>query len=653
MKIKKVFLLLLVFLTIIMIEGCTFKPKNYIEILDETITVNMGSSVGFKYKVHGEVTNINIFSQNETIAKYSGGTVIGVKMGETKLFVEYDQGEMIIIPVTVIDKIEYTINLQDRIINDEIYNEFTNELSEFNKRMEESNNIINSGYVKANSTKESFNIKISKSPFYYEEIMDSKTKIIAEEKDKLFSYLIEGNSIDGKTVKRSFVSDNVEFDENKNIISQDLDSLKIQFNSSTGNITREGNVFTLVSHYKDAVIPELEKEIKSLCKTIGLSYDEFGKTVTTRVVTIDDEFCSLFVKMNLELKGEFYTVSSKTEAYQEFSLKPFKKIDIYDGSYKVLNPDKINEVTDITNLNDLITLHPYQINMFLIKAKKGMLVIEDENNYTRELEIELYDLNGNLVSLPVSKNNRMSSNQLKTILVVPEDNDYYISINSRYDSDANIKIKNYEYSTLVDFENNYKITEKFNYEGIIEGKYDFESFEYENESPATRAIYMKNTGESIIYFVDMEINTSDTDDIKILYPGDNILINVEKGKNVFFICNDYKSNEEKEKYNYSIEFDIKYIAPSYQSSYLELGDIIEFKETSSKYKYYIIYLEKGTYYINSSNANIYVLGANSNITIVDSDDDTLGYKKITIIESKNYIIGFSHYTEGDTIKIIK
>lgn len=653
MKIKKVFLLLLVFLTIIMIEGCTFKSKNYIEILDETITVNMGSSVGFKYKVHGEVTNINIFSQNETIAKYSGGTVIGVKMGETKLFVEYDQGEMIIIPVTVIDKIEYTINLQDRIINDEIYNEFVSELNEFTKRMEESNNIINSGYVKANSTKESFNIKISKSPFYYEEKMDSKTKIIAEEKDKLFSYLIEGNSIDGKTVKRSFVSDNVEFDENKNIISQDLDSLKIQFNSSTGNITREGNVFTLVSHYKDAVIPELEKEIKSLCKTIGLSYDEFGKTVTTRVVTIEDEFCSLFVKMNLELKGEFYTVSSKTEAYQEFSLKPFKKIDIYDGSYKVLNPDKINEVTDITNLNDLITLHPYQINMFLIKAKKGMLVIEDENNYTRELEIELYDLNGNLVALPVSKNNRMSSNELKTILVVPEDNDYYISISSLYDSDANIKIKNYEYSTLVDFENNYKITEKFNYEGIIEGKYDFESFEYENESPATRAIYMKNTGESIIYFVDMEINTSDTDDIKILYPGDNILINVEKGKNVFFICNDYKSNEEKEKYNYSIEFDIKYIAPSYQSSYLELGDIIEFKETSSKYKYYIIYLEKGTYYINSSNANIYVLGANSNITIVDSDDDTLGYKKITIIESKNYIIGFSHYTEGDTIKIIK
>ena len=653
MKIKKVFLLLLVFLTIIMIEGCTFKPKNYIEILDETITVNMGSSVGFKYKVHGEVTNINIFSQNETIAKYSGGTVIGVKMGETKLFVEYDQGEMIIIPVTVIDKIEYTINLQDRIINDEIYNEFTNELSEFNKRMEESNNIINSGYVKANSTKESFNIKISKSPFYYEEKMDSSTKIITEEKDKLFSYLIEGNSIDGKTVKRSFVSDNVEFDENKNIISQDLDSLKIQFNSSTGNIIREGNKFTLVSHYKDAVIPELEKEIKSLCKTIGLSYDEFGKTVTTRVVTIEDEFCSLFVKMNLELKGEFYTVSSKTEAYQEFSLKPFKKIDIYDGSYKVLNPDKINEVTDITNLNDLITLHPYQINMFLIKAKKGMLVIEDENNYTRELEIELYDLNGNLVSLPLSKNNRMSSNQLKTILVVPEDNDYYISISSLYDSDANIKIKNYEYSTLVDFENNYKITEKFNYEGIIEGKYDFESFEYENESPATRAIYMKNTGESIIYFVDMEINTSDTDDIKILYPGDNILINVEKGKNVFFICNDYKSNEEKEKYNYSIEFDIKYIAPSYQSSYLELGDIIEFKETSSKYKYYIIYLEKGTYYINSSNANIYVLGASSNITIVDSDNDTLGYKKITIIESKNYIIGFSHYTEGDTIKIIK
>ena len=102
MKIKKVFLLLLVFLTIIMIEGCSFKPKNYIEIIDETITVNMGSSVGFKYKVHGEVTNINIFSQNETIAKYSGGTVIGVKMGETKLFVEYDQGEMIIIPVTVI-----------------------------------------------------------------------------------------------------------------------------------------------------------------------------------------------------------------------------------------------------------------------------------------------------------------------------------------------------------------------------------------------------------------------------------------------------------------------------------------------------------------------------------------------------------------------
>lgn len=653
MRIKKLFLLLLVFLTIIMIEGCTFKPKNYIEILDETITVNMGSSVGFKYKVHGEVTNINIFSQNETIAKYSGGTVIGVKMGETKLFVEYDQGEMIIIPVTVIDKIEYTINLQDRIINDEIYNEFTNELNEFNKRMEESNNIINSGYVKANSTKESFNIKISKSPFYYEEKMDSKTKIIAEEKDKLFSYLIEGNSIDGKTVKRSFVSDNVEFDENKNIISQDLDSLKIQFNSSTGNITREGNVFTLVSHYKDAVIPELEKEIKSLCKTIGLSYDEFGKMVTTRVVTIDDEFCSLFVKMNLELKGEFYTVSSKTEAYQEFSLKPFKKIDIYDGSYKVLNPDKINEVTDITNLNDLITLHPYQINMFLIKAKKGMLVIEDENNYTRELEIELYDLNGNLVALPVSKNNRMSSNELKTILVVPEDNDYYISISSLYDSDANIKIKNYEYSTLVDFENNYKITEKFNYEGIIEGKYDFESFEYENESPATRAIYMKNIGESIIYFVDMEINTSDTDDIKILYPGDNILINVEKGKNVFFICNDYKSNEEKEKYNYSIEFDIKYIAPSYQSSYLELGDIIEFKETSSKYKYYIIYLEKGTYYINSSNANIYVLGASSNITIVDSDNDTLGYKKITIIESKNHIIGFSHYTEGDTIKIIK
>ena len=653
MKIKKVFLLLLVFLTIIMIEGCTFKPKNYIEILDETITVNMGSSVGFKYKVHGEVTNINIFSQNETIAKYSGGTVIGVKMGETKLFVEYDQGEMIIIPVTVIDKIEYTINLQDRTVNNEIYNEFVSELNEFTRRMDESNNIIYSGYVKENSTKESFNIKISKSPFYYEEKMNSGIKIIAEENNKLFSYLIEGNSIEGKTVKRSFVSDKVDFDENQNTIDQDFDFLKVQFNASTGNITREGNKFTLVSHYKDAVIPELEKEIKSLCKMIGLSYDEFGKTVTTRNIIIEEDFISLSVKMNLELKGENYIVSSKTEAYQEVSLKTFKMIDIYDGSYKVLNPDKINEVINYTDINNSIILHPYQINMFLIKAKKGMLVIEDENNYTRELEIELYDLNGNLVSLPVSKNNRMSSNQLKTILVVPEDNDYYISINSRYDSDANIKIKNYEYSTLVDFENNYKITEKFNYEGIIEGKYDFESFEYENESPATRAIYMKNTGESIIYFVDMEINTSDTDDIKILYPGDNILINVEKGKNVFFICNDYKSNEEKEKYNYSIEFDIKYIAPSYQSSYLELGDIIEFKETSSKYKYYIIYLEKGTYYINSSNANIYVLGANSNITIVDSDDDTLGYKKITIIESKNYIIGFSHYTEGDTIKIIK
>ena len=146
--------------------------------------------------------------------------------------------------------------------------------------------------------------------------------------------------------------------------------------------------------------------------------------------------------------------------------------------------------------NNVVDISAYlgmEIDKEVIKEEVHLPVLldilekmEGKDEKALRAEIELYDLNGNLVSLPLSKNNRMSSNQLKTILVVPEDNDYYISINSRYDSDANIKIKNYEYSTLVDFENNYKITEKFNYEGIIEGKYDFESFEYENESPLSQ-----------------------------------------------------------------------------------------------------------------------------------------------------------------------
>jgi len=375
--------------------------------------------------------------------------------------------------------------------------------------------------------------------------------------------------------------------------------------------------------------------------------------VITREIIIEEDYFIFSWKFEMKIETKSQKISQELEVYEKLSIANFKKINIFDGGYKVLSPESNYEVLEETDISEEINLEAARNNVFLIEAKKGMLVIQDEKLNERSMDIKIYDINGELVSLPLSQYNSSCSAYLKSILVVPEDNKYYIHIRSNYNEDVKININNYQYSSLIDFEDNNIISGKTNYSSTIEGKYDFETFEYENESVDTKSIYMKNTGDTVIYYFNIRFNTHEGDEVKTLNPGENILINSPKGKNMIFICNDYKTTNEVDKYDFSIEIDIKNVSPMFESSYFEIDDIIDFKYDNLKYKYYIIYLEVGSYKMNLSNENIVVIKYNLNCTMEDSKDQNDTYKILNITEDNYYMFGFSEYSINDTIIVTR
>ena len=172
-------------------------------------------------------------------------------------------------------------------------------------------------------------------------------------------------------------------------------------------------------------------------------------------------------------------------------------------------------------------------------------------------------------------------------------------VNKSNYSREKIKVTLHQYETTVS-DSIVNLNYISNYEGKIEGKYDFEQFVYnKKENTKEKALKIKNTGKENIYLYRNHhlYNTG----IICIKPNSYFNLNLEEGKNEFYMCHDFLSNSHLEEIEYSFEYELLDL---YYGQGLEKKEIPSITYITAKQKrHYYTYLEKGQYSFLDKNGN--------------------------------------------------
>ena len=642
---NKLYFILIIFC--LLIVGCSNSPKktNYIEFLDNEIVVNMGNSVSVKYKEHGEITNKKFLVYNNKIARYNGGAIYGVSIGETTLEITYNETEIVKINVKVIDKQENVLNLQDRKINEKNYSNFKNQVEQFNEKFYNSKSFIyeteinQTGYIFDN---QKYKLEVSASPLYIHEYNNGHDKYYIEDNDKVYSCYISENKI----IKNFYC-------DLDNYINEDIEyetvegNLEINFDIDKGNIYENGNTYTFVFHFADSVLSELEETLMSLCDILNISYEEITKFVITRTFTFDENsirsYCKFYYKM--------YDFHFSTEIFESIELTDFEKVDINDEKYKIYLPTSMEGVDDVTPFNQ--ELYMGREGYLKIDAKKGVLKIIDEFD-CENLSINVYDVNKKLICKSLGNYNDSFLNDLNDCIIIPKDGRYYLEFESvDFYYDRKFKIQNIEYNDVGDIENPINIDSEKEFSGTIEGKYDFVFYNVNIDDIASLCI--TNTGDVPIYFVNVNSGDKDINMLVKINPNENILYPFRgEEKNTFAICNMYSSKDEVDKYDYSFETSVVDVHHWEICSLKEINQEIVCSEIYTKENKFMIYLETGTYKVTYSNENMNVkiyLGSMDSYYVQITNGKNNTEKIVTVKDSRYYYIQITNNKINDIIFI--
>lgn len=649
--INKIFMIFSFVFCVLFLCSCN-EPNKPFEFNDEVIVVNMNGTAKINYVSSEEVISKKFYVEDEEIAIYSGGYIIGLSIGETILYCQYNDTEIESVKIEVVDKEEFYIDVKDVQKNKEVYSELMHDLSLFDEKVKKSNEFIINYENITNDNIEKQSIKVSNEPVYVEVKIDDKYVIANEEKNGIFTYLI-----DGKNVKRTYIGSLGQYDE---AINQKDSFLTIEFDPEKGNIEKRGNVYTLVSHYEDAVIEEFKSLVTEICTLLNVPLSEFGKYVVVRNVTVLENKINIDINFTFKLNYNGINKKIKIRGNQEIAITSFDKIDIFNGEYNISDPTSMIEIYETTNIDDSVKLEGYGESYAKMDLQKGVLLINVDGSYDNDNKIfTLYDSNGEHVEGVKYTEFHNIYNELKKMICIPETGTYYLRATNNLSGDAILTFENYGYDDIMNLNSPIPIVDNEVYEGKIEGKYDSILYFYNNETDGTKSLKVKNTGEYPIYFYNLNNQNVSEKSITKVAPDKTVYLKLEKGENNIMICNMFPDNElEHEKYDFQFNAKLSDVSLEGDIHQLEINE--KYYISDKGMVYFSLYLKPGQYFLSSNKLNNIVLRMYNENNELINDDIVSDYtylfesQKLIIVEEEgNYFFSFYYYGYGDEFWIEK
>lgn len=636
---KKILSIILLMFSFIVL-GCE-KEISYIEFKTDNIIMEYDSKYKVEYEVFGEVENILFSVENEDIVTFENDVLTSHKEGNTKLVCTYNTEDRVEINIQVLPFGEQYFEVKDSNENQVVYDSLLKDMDDFSNKINEHNQFILNLKVEINDESSSQSIKAMNEPLYLEFNDGYYTNVIAQENDKVFSYII-----DGFYVERSYLDtyENYILVDDKNNSDEMLET---EFNKDKCSFTKEGNTYTFLSYYGDMINDESKQMIDEMFMSIGLSSKSLYKTVvTTTYIFLEDK---LYMSSSLVYKigNEYEHYELYLKVIYEIELKNFTPINIFNDEYIISAPRNFEEVYEEFTFGESISFDTIEKNYYLISVDKGTIFADSE-----EIRIELFDMDKKLVSSSMANTGRGSYTDLDSFAKVPEKGMYYMVISNRTTEERTFKVYYYQYETVYSDEG-IDLATIDSYEGEIEGKYDFERFVYNNTGLKEKTIRIENTGdETIAYYHNKKWYSVGVEFIK---PNEAKYIKVDRGENEIYLCGDFMSSKEFKGYKYS--FNVEILAVALDGEIIE-GEIPKtFTLESFKSKYYYTYLDRGMYKL--SRLSVYVDDSMYHYINVYSKDgeksifsDTSPYFHIE--ESGYYFVGVtSNYSQTITLNFSK
>lgn len=427
--------------------------------------------------------------------------------------------------------------------NEGKFNKLEQELTNFLNDANESNYLTFYSNVRVNYEHVNNYIRMMADPIYFETYVDDDVdyiEIITQENDKVFEYKV----IDNWKVDRTFlgyIEDNSISETKENV---DLVELTY-FNKQKCRIKINDNTYTITGLYKDLIDNESKEMFEEIFKGEETLLEElFNTNVYIKYIFGEEN-----LKMVTSLTFKYEDIPIYIEISYSFYISPFDPINIYDGSYIISNPTSFEEAYELENLDEGIKCKSGEIVYSIVELEKGMLVA---NN--KDASFSLYDMNKNLVSESLSYGNNYINKDLYPYMEVPKKGKYYLATYKTNDSHENVSVTLYEYETILsDYTVNLNCVS--DYEGEIEGKYDFERFVYnKKENAVEKSIKIGNTGNSTIYLY--RFDSYNDEGLICIKPNSYYQFYLKDGENGFYICQNFLSDCKSMKIDYSLKFEL-------------------------------------------------------------------------------------------------
>ena len=373
------------------------------------------------------------------------------------------------------------------VVNQQLFDELTTKVNEFNSKIEESNYLSVNLKVEVNGQRASTLISLAKDPAYMEISTGSEKEIYTKEDDKIFKY----TKINIQNYERDFycyVSD-FENDETNNDIQNSGDYYITEFNSKKINVTSNDNVYTLKCKYKDALNKESKEILEDIYETSNLPIDILFNSDLIITYTIKEEKVTMALEVVVEYEKLPEPINLKLIV--EIDIMKFTPKNMLSGEYRFTAPDCFEEVYKTYDYKEVFKLDAYKQIYLRIDAKKGMLV-----SNARGIKLELYDENYNLITESLGNIDSSGYIPINSLLPIEEDGIYYVIATNRNHDTTKFTLSNYEYDTSITTEG-IDISNPISLEGKIEGKYDVEKLVYINNNDTDKSFI---DGKAI-YFV--------------------------------------------------------------------------------------------------------------------------------------------------------
>ena len=427
--------------------------------------------------------------------------------------------------------------------NEGKFNKLEQELTNFLNDVNESNYLTFHSNVRVNNEYAHNYIRMMADPIYFETYVEDNgdyTEIITQENDKIFEYKVKNTGV----VERTFLG--YLEDETITETKESVDIVELtSFNKQKCKIVIKDNIYTITGLYKNLIDNDSKEMFEEIFNGEETLLEELFNTNVYIKYIFNEESLTMVTSLKFKYEDIFIDMSMRYDIY----ISPFEPIDIYDGDYIVSNPATFEEAYELENFDEGIKCKSGETVYYIVELEKGMLVA---NN--KDASFSLYDMNKNLVSESLSYGKNYINKDLYPYMEVPKKGKYYLVTCKTNNSPENVIVSLYEYKTML---SDYSVNLNYisDYEGKIEGKYDFNKFIYsKQENAIEKSIKIENTGNTTVYLY--RFDRYNNEGLICIKPNSNYNFKLKDGENGFYICDDFLSQSDSKEIEYSLKFEL-------------------------------------------------------------------------------------------------